>query len=105
MLLLMTQTLVGDVCQKFAQVCILEGRAVEAILPLRTAAYRMGSATSSLTPVHPEFLQVISWVDYSQNVVAVKIPVFRSLQTPIKDIRTIIVSEARAHNCRRKKCV
>ncbi|CAM9168849.1 unnamed protein product [Ascophyllum nodosum] len=48
---------VGDVCQKFAQICILDGRAGEAILPLRTAAYRMGSATSSLTPVHPEFLQ------------------------------------------------
>lgn len=51
-------SVVGDVCHMFAQVCISEGRAAEALLPLRTAAYKMGSATPSLTPVHPEFMQV-----------------------------------------------
>lgn len=50
--------LVGSVCEKFGQVCISEGRASEALLPLRSAAIKMGKDTSSLTPLHPEFLQV-----------------------------------------------
>ncbi|CAM9302951.1 unnamed protein product [Scytosiphon promiscuus] len=47
----------GTVCEKFRQVCISEGRASEALAPLRSAALRMGRDTSSLTPIHPEFLQ------------------------------------------------
>eukprot|EP00752_Nemacystus_decipiens_P009384 g8387.t1 len=47
----------GTVCEKFRQVCISEGRASEALLPLRGAALEMSRDTSSLTPVHPEFLQ------------------------------------------------
>lgn len=49
---------VGDVCQKFCKVCVSEGRATEALLPLRTAAKRMSVAQSTLTLIHPEFLQV-----------------------------------------------
>lgn len=52
------QTTVGTVCEKFRQVCISEGRASEALLPLRGAALEMGRDTASLTPIHPEFLQV-----------------------------------------------
>ncbi|CAN0554248.1 unnamed protein product, partial [Ectocarpus sp. 12 AP-2014] len=46
------------VCEKFGQVCISEGRASEALLPLRSAAIKMDGDRSSLTPLHPEFLQV-----------------------------------------------
>eukprot|EP00904_Undaria_pinnatifida_P007183 jgi/Undpi1/3595/HiC_scaffold_16.g06967.m1 len=48
---------VGDVCHKFCQVCISEDRVREALLPLRSAAYKMGAEKSTLTPVHPDFLQ------------------------------------------------
>lgn len=48
---------VGTVCQKFCQVCISEGRVREALLPLRSAACKMGAGKSSITPLHPEFLQ------------------------------------------------
>ncbi|CBJ27166.1 conserved unknown protein [Ectocarpus siliculosus] len=47
----------GSVCEKFGQVCISEGRASEALLPLRSAAIKMDGDRSSLTPLHPEFLQ------------------------------------------------
>ncbi|CAM9752892.1 unnamed protein product [Ectocarpus sp. 12 AP-2014] len=47
----------GSVCEKFGQVCISEGRASEALLPLRSAAIKMDGERSSLTPLHPEFLQ------------------------------------------------
>ncbi|CAN0560789.1 unnamed protein product, partial [Ectocarpus sp. 12 AP-2014] len=46
-----------SVCEKFGQVCISEGRASEALLPLRSAAIKMDGERSSLTPLHPEFLQ------------------------------------------------
>lgn len=49
---------VSRVCDKFREVCISEGRASEALATLRSAALKMGRDTSSLTPIHPEFLQV-----------------------------------------------
>ncbi|CAM9092589.1 unnamed protein product [Hapterophycus canaliculatus] len=47
----------GTVCEKLRQVCISEGRTLEALAPLRSAASKMAQDTLSLTPIHPEFTQ------------------------------------------------